>query len=282
MASRRWTAADTRALRRLAAQGKTLCEIGEAMGRCSRHVNTRAVRSGVAVRRVCDKRRWSDDEIETVRINYPHFPAFLIAHVLDRGESQVSHLAARLGIGKAPDFYTQPNARLWNCVDHPNSIATRIKPGAVPANKGLRRPGYAPGRMAATQFKKGARPHTWKSVGSERINSEGYRDRKVSDTGYPPRDWQPVHRLVWIAHHGPVPRGRIVVFKPGCRRTCEAEITIDRVECITFEENMRRNTCHNRYPKEIVRAIQMRGALNRKINRLSKETAPQPNRRSKP
>lgn len=46
-----------------------------------------------------------------------------------------------------------------------------------------------------------------------------------------------------------------------------SEITIDRIELVTLEENMRRNSYHNRYPKEIGLAIQARGALVRKINR---------------
>lgn len=50
------------------------------------------------------------------------------------------------------------------------------------------------------------------------------------------------------------------------------EITLDRVECISLAENMRRNSYHN-YPKEIALAIQLRGVLNRKINHVIKQAA---------
>lgn len=66
-----------------------------------------------------------------------------------------------------------------------------------------------------------------------------------------------------------MPAGHIAVFKPGMRITDAGLITIDRVECITLAENMRRNMLH-RYPKEIVRVIQLRGALNRRIRNVEK------------
>lgn len=66
-----------------------------------------------------------------------------------------------------------------------------------------------------------------------------------------------------------MPVGHIIIFKPGMRTTDASLITIDRVECITLAENMRRNMLH-RYPQEIVRAIQLRGALNRRIRNVEK------------
>jgi len=44
------------------------------------------------------------------------------------------------------------------------------------------------------------------------------------------------------------------------------EITLDRVECISLAENMRRNTMY-RYPQEIVQAIKLKGAVTRVINK---------------
>lgn len=39
-------------------------------------------------------------------------------------------------------------------------------------------------------------------------------------------------RRVWERVHGPVPEGHTVVFRPGMRTTANAEITVDRLECI--------------------------------------------------
>jgi hypothetical protein len=44
------------------------------------------------------------------------------------------------------------------------------------------------------------------------------------------------------------------------------EITLDRLECISRRENMQRNTVHN-YPAPIPQLIQLKGALQRQINK---------------
>ena len=41
-----------------------------------------------------------------------------------------------------------------------------------------------------------------------------------------------------------------------------------------FCDDYCRNSYHNRYPKEVCLAIQLRGALMRKINRLTQEATP--------
>lgn len=58
-------------------------------------------------------------------------------------------------------------------------------------------------------------------------------------------------------------------FKPGMHTVVYGEITVDRLECITKGENMRRNTLH-RYPKEIADVIRARAVLNRRINHVEK------------
>jgi hypothetical protein len=47
-------------------------------------------------------------------------------------------------------------------------------------------------------------------------------------------------------------------------------ITLGRLELISRAENMRRNSYHTRYPKEVAQLIQLRGALNRQINKRLK------------
>ena len=144
--------------------------------------------------------------------------------------------------------------------------------GHVPANKGVRRPGYAPGKMAESQFKAGQLPHNTAGIGAYRITKDGTLHRKIGNAkGSNSKRWRGVHELVWIEANGPVPAGHICVFKPGMKTDQLDEITADKVECISFAENMRRNTYHNRYPKEIGQLIQLRGAIQRKINRRMRE-----------
>lgn len=150
----------------------------------------------------------------------------------------------------------------------------RFQPGQTPANKGLRRPGWAPGRMRENQFKKGERQGVavklYQPIGTERISKDGYLERKVNDDMPLQARWRAVHRLVWEAANGPIPPGHAVAFKDGKRTAVAAEITADRLELVSRVELMRRNSYHTRYPKEVAQLIQLKGALNRKINHRSK------------
>jgi len=222
-------------------------------------------------------RAWTADEDETLRINWPRFPAFLIAHVLGRGRASVYRRAHQLGLKKADDFETQPLARLWNGAEDPRSIAARFRPGSVPANKGLRRPGWSPGRMGATQFKKGrpaSESRNYVPIGTEKVDPKRKAlMRKVTDDPslFPVKRWRPVHVIVWEAAHGAVPDGHIVIFRPGMKTFVAADITADRLEVVTLAENMRRNAFHNRYPPEVKELIHLKARITRRINKRTKE-----------
>lgn len=219
-----------------------------------------------AIRAKPQRLLWDATDIRLLRRQYARGDLRALAMRCSHTLHQLYAQANALGLHRAPDLVAATNRELGKRLVVAG-VAHRFRKGQVPPNKGLRRPGWSPGRMAETQFKKGARPHTWKPIGSLRINADGLLDRKVSDTGYPPRDWVGVHRLIWSAAHGPIPRGHKVAFLPG-RKSIEAEkITLDAVELVSDAELMRRNSYHNRYPKEIGLAIQARGALVRQINK---------------
>lgn len=77
--------------------------------------------------------------------------------------------------------------------------------------------------------------------------------------------------MAWEAANGPVPEGHIVIFKPGMKTFVSAEITVDRLEVVTLAENMRRNSFHTRYPKDLAELVMLKASLTRKINRRTKE-----------
>ncbi len=83
----------------------------------------------------------------------------------------------------------------------------------------------------------------------------------MTDTGYPPRDWVSVHVLIWEEAYGKLPPGWIVIFINGNKR----DVRRDNLAIVTRTELMRLNTIHNRYSGELRHAIQLRGALQRKI-----------------
>ncbi len=196
-----------------------------------------------------------------MRARFPHMRTDRLATQLQRSAAAVSGRAQTLGLHKSVAYLASPDAcRLRR--DNSGGIPFRFKPGQVPANKGLRRPGYAPGRMAQTQFKKGQSTNAM-PVGSTRL-VDGYIYRKVSDIPLVcwTRNWVVEHVRVWTEAHGPLPPNHVVAFKNGNR----ADIRLDNLVCLSRRENMRRNSIHN-LPPELANTIQLIGALNRQIRR---------------
>lgn len=216
--------------------------------------------------------KWNVDTDALLRELYPDFPTELLAQQFGCTLSATYQRAQKLGLKKSEAYMASPHAQRLRRGDEVGK-AYRFKPGQVPANKGLRRPGWAPGRMAATQFKKG-RPATearnYVPIGTEKYDvKRKVIVRKVTDDPaiFPAQRWRPVHVLIWQAEHGQVPPRHIVIFKRGQKTLVSSEITASRLELVTLAENMRRNSYHNNYPKEVAQLIQLKGALSRKINR---------------
>lgn len=224
------------------------------------------------------RKHWTDAELRVLRECYPDQRAADVASALGRTVGQVYQTAARYGLQKSEAFKASDmSARIKRGKQSPGMKAAQFKKGQTPANKGLRRPGWAPGRMAETQFKRGeltgAAQRNYVPIGTERISKDGYLERKVTDDPgiYPARRWTGVHRLVWEEANGSIPPGHAVVFREG-RKTVDAKlITSDALELVSRAELMRRNSYLTRYPKDIADLIRMRGHLNRKINNRSKK-----------
>lgn len=210
---------------------------------------------------------WIPAEDRALATLYPHMRTDDIVPILGRSVSALYGRAQLLGLTKSDAYNASTLSGRMVPGFAPYGVEHRFKKGLVPANKGLRRPGWHKGRMRETQFRKGQSPHNTRPIGSYRLDKDGTLQRKVSNAkGNNSKRWRSVHELVWTEAHGPVPPKHIVVFKPGMRTNVLEQITLDRVECITLAENMRRNTYH-RYPQPIPQLVQLRGALQRQINR---------------
>ena len=199
---------------------------------------------------------WTDGDLATLRALYANANNIELGALFGRSPRAVGAMAGKLGLSKSEAFM--------------QSHQSRFKKGLTPWNKGSQ---YKPGgRCAETQFKPGNRPHTWVPIGSYRIDKTGTLQRKISDDpGGPNKRWRSVHELVWVERNGPVPRGSVVVFKPGMKTTDPALITIDRIDCLSRAELMRRNSSWTNLPPEVARLVQLRGALNRQINRITRK-----------
>jgi hypothetical protein len=200
---------------------------------------------------------WTAADDAAVVARYATEPTETLAASLGRTSRAVYMRANQFGLKKSADYLASPASgrRLkgWG------PTRTSFKPGLVPWNKGL---DYrAGGRSVETQFRAGQMPKNHKPVGYERINADGYRERKVAE----PKTFRAVHVLLWEEHLGPVPHGFAVIFK----NRDKADIRIDNLSLVSRADLMRRNSYHN-YPQPIPQLIQLRGVLNRQINKRAK------------
>lgn len=184
-----------------------------------------------------------------------------LAELLGYSIHQVYAKAKRMRLYKSKEFMaTDQRVRL-----RPGTligVSGRFPKGNVPVNKGVRSPGYAPGRMSETQFKPGRRPRI--PIGGHRVDPEGFLMRRVTDTGY--NDWKFEHRCLWQEANGPIPKGHKLCFKDGDRRN----VSLDNLVLLTDAEVMRRNTIHN-LPPELVEVIRITGKINQITRRRERE-----------
>jgi hypothetical protein len=152
------------------------------------------------------RRPWSDQDDALLRELYPNHPAAAIAKQLGRTLAATYGRAKGLGLEKTAEFYASPASGCLRPGDK-RGAGSRFRKGNVPANKGTRRPGWAPGRMASTQFKAGQDTWNDRPIGSERV-SMGYRFTKVSNrVGVPwTKNWKQTHILRWEAESSQIPR----------------------------------------------------------------------------
>lgn len=216
---------------------------------------------------------WSESELRILREQYPHEATASVAAILGLDVVRVSKRASILGLKKSAEFAASAiSGRIVK--GEKLSSATQFVPGQKPWNKGTHN--VAGGRSAETRFKKGemsgAAQRNWVPVGTYRINGDRFLDRKITDDGPAYKRWEAVHRLVWKAANGPVPKGHVVAFKPGRKTTVLELITLDAVECISRAELAHRNSFWIKNP-ELGRLYQLKGQITRQVNRIQKEQA---------
>lgn len=205
------------------------------------------------------RRHWTDADRAMFELEYPLRPTCDVAKDLGVSVRACYSMAASLGLRKDSSYLESDHACRLRRGDNPG-VMYRFPKGHVPANKGLRRPGWSAGRMRQTQFKKGNKPGNWLPLLSERV-MDGYLQVKVTDTGYPPRDWRPLHVLLWEEERGPVPPKHAVSFKDGDR----SNFDIKNLDLVSRAELMRRNTIHNRLSPELRSMVTSLGQLRRRI-----------------
>lgn len=210
------------------------------------------------------KEFWTDAEKAIVRELYPNTKNSEILKVLGRHtEKSIWRIAKKLGVKKSPEYLRTMGGRL----DGHRGHQKRFEPGHVPWTAGKK----FPGRTSSTSFTKGQRPPNWMPLGAHKLNSDGYLVRKVREGNNGGLNWEAVHRLVWKEANGPIPPRHMIVFKAGMKTTVLEQITVDKLECISREENARRNNHWLKNP-ELMKLYVLKGHINRQVNRIKKES----------
>lgn len=142
---------------------------------------------------------------------------------------------------------------------------SRIQKGALPYNKSMRIEQFmsaeAIERCKKTRYKTGHLPHNTKNDLDVSIRPDK-RGVKYLHIRVALGEWVPLHRYNWMRVYGEIPKGRKLLFKDRNPFNCN----VDNLELLTPADLMKRNSVH-KYPAEIARIIQLRGVLNRQINK---------------
>jgi hypothetical protein len=198
--------------------------------------------------------RWTIEQDNYLIAHFADTTNQTLAAVLSRTDKAISARAVRLHLKKSAAYLEQVKEI---------TRQTAFKKGHTTWNKGIH---YMPGgRSVETRFKPGQRPKNHHPIGHERITRDGNTQRKLTDTGCTRKDYVNISHIVWIAANGAIPAGHIILHKDGNNQNCE----LSNLQCISKADNMRLNSYH-RYPAPIPQLIQLRSALNRKINNRSK------------
>ena len=202
-------------------------------------------------------RKYTPDDDAIIVNEYPHCHTQLIAEKLGRTFQSVATRASRLGVKKTEDY-------MKTAMDNfmVGQQKTRYKKGHVPWSAG-RKIGTK-GRSGETQFKKGYSPHNYLPVGSIRKTSDGYWQKKMTDTGYPPNDWVMVSHLIWQELNGPLPDGYVIKYMDDNKDN----LNPGNLQAMSREDCAR--LIMSRIDPGIKKVNQLLGAIQRQLNKREK------------
>ncbi len=196
------------------------------------------------------RKRWTDEERRLLARHYPDTENSVLAILFGVNVDAIHNQGYVLGLKKSPQFLSHL-AKKSTFIE--KGKANRFQPGQAAWNKGMK--GLCIGGVAS-QFKPGQMPFNHLPVGSEITDSDGYRKIKTAE----PKTWAFVHRQVWEAAHGTIPKGTAVIFKDGDKQNC----ALENLQLLNRGELMLKNSIHN-YPPELQQAIRAVNKLKRAI-----------------
>lgn len=199
---------------------------------------------------------WPPAMVRKLKKLYPNHSNEWIAKKLGTTKGAVEGKAHALHLRKDPEWKREVYKK------------GQFKKGHVPQNKGKKWDEYLSKEkqeiIRRSSFKKGYVPPNHKPVGYERKTKDGYWEVKVAE----PRTFKSKHRILWEQHHGPIPKGVNIVFIDGNTDN----ITIENLRAETLAEKFNRCcSIHTTLPPEIRELVQLKGVLNRQLNKVTGE-----------
>lgn len=208
------------------------------------------------------KKVFTPSELEYIRKNYPDTVTKIIAKKFNCSLSAIYRNAHSMGLYKSEAFKNSPESQILR---RNNEIGKRyqFKKGHVPINKGQQMDPSVRERVKHTFIQKGLTPHNTLHDGAitTRTNRKSKRQYKwIRIDG----KWEMLHVVEWVKANGVVPKGHIIVFKD----RNSLNVDLKNLECITFKENMLRNTIHN-LPEELKEVIHLQTRIKKKTKKLT-------------
>jgi hypothetical protein len=125
-----------------------LKEIAAKLGRSTNAVTARAKKLGIRTG------RWfTAEQIAVIKRDYATRDTAGLANEIGRRVDSVYRYANSLGLKKSPEYMKAQLAELSKKLAEDGKVH-RFKKGQTPPNKGLRRPGWSPGRMSEDAVQK--------------------------------------------------------------------------------------------------------------------------------
>lgn len=250
-----WTKAEIAYLKRYWETSPDTKGMADKLGRTYLAVRQKALLLGLKREGKCSS-VWTPQMIRLMKKLYHNHSCEEIGKLIGKKASAVQSKGYDMGLRKDPEWLRK------------QSLKGAFKKGHVPSNKGKKWDEYLSKEKQeaarSTCFKKGQMPKNHKPVGWERKTRDGYWEVKVAE----PRTFKAKHRLLWEQHHGPIPKGVNIVFIDGNTDN----ITIENLRAETMEEKFNRCcSIHTRFPKELRELVQLKGALQRQLNKASGE-----------
>lgn len=208
-------------------------------------------------------RLWTQVQLEMLRAFYPDNTMETMKALTGRNESSIYNKVHSLGLAKSQAYLASPAACRLRRGDEIGK-EYRFKSGQEVWNKGLK--GWSAAGTEATRFKKGTKPPNHRPVGYVRLTVDGYYEMKMAEGM---QQFKLLHRVIWERCNGVIPKGQICIFLDGNTKNLE----VTNLALMTKVQNMKRNSLHS-YPKELAEIIQLRGALNRQLNKRKNHEQP--------